>query len=100
VKFITLVSTLCTVLLSTEGWAVSWLDGHESSCQLVCQNRGGAVTPGNYRNGRPFTVCSANVNGEGNRPGYNVEPDWSNKCFVGWGGREEAANLYLCLCNQ
>ena len=99
-KFIILVSTLC-IFLSTEGWAAEWLAGSQSSCKLVCRDKGGPITSGTFTgNQQPFTICSTNENNEGFRAGYNLEPNWSNACWVAWNGREVPNNTYYCLCVQ
>lgn len=79
--------------------AVEWLDGGGRSCEAVCRAAGReALRSGIYRNGQPFFVCSADMAGEGWRPGYNLQPNWSRACWVGWGGREVAEPRYLCAC--
>lgn len=71
-----------------------WIDGRGQSCWNVCtaQNMS-PVGSGTYRNGNVFYVCSANAQGEGPRPGFNLEPNWANACWVGWGGKELAVQI-------
>lgn len=70
------------------------------SCENVCRNNNAnAITSGTYKNGQPFYICSANARNEGYRGGYNLKPNWSNACIVGWGGKEIFVNNYSCLCD-
>ena len=86
-------------LISTAASAERWVSGENSSCQIVCRAAGStAFTSGRYTNGNEFAICSANTHSEGDRPGYNLEPNWANICVTGWGGREVANQHYLCMC--
>jgi hypothetical protein len=78
-----------------------WVPGDGHSCFAACERAGGQpVTSGVYPNGARYTVCRANVGGEGARPGYNLQPNWSHACFVGHGGAEKSSPRYDCLCER
>lgn len=80
---------------------LTWVDSSQQSCRSVCSAKNAsALTTGTYRNGEPFFVCATNADGEGFRPGYNLEPDWSTRCWVGRGGREVGYSPYKCLCEE
>jgi hypothetical protein len=93
-----IVSTCLLILaMTTVSNAFSWVDGRGQRCDIACEGRGlQAVTGGRHR-GERFFVCGAHGSSDG-RPGYNLAPEWSNKCFVAIGGREVGAPLYSCLC--
>lgn len=79
-----------------------WIEGRGQSCWNACtaQNMS-PVGSGTYRNGNVFYVCSAiAAQGEGARPGFNLEPNWAKACWVGWGGKELAMPTYSCLCEK
>ena len=79
--------------------AESWVPGHNSSCVVVCKAaKTQPVESGKFTNQNPYTVCRGNAGGEGKRPGYNLEPDWANRCFVAHGGKEVSVSTYDCLC--
>jgi hypothetical protein len=84
--------------------AESWPPGQNSSCDLVCRaNNSTAISSGDFiTNGAPsgkrYMICRANVQGQGTRPGYNLEPHWANACFVPFGGQETAVAEYQCMC--
>lgn len=79
-------------------WAHS--QGTPQSCQKICaRNNANAVQSGHYTNGQPFYVCSGNVAGDGERPGFNLEPNWSNSCAVAWGNKSIMVKDFSCLCN-
>ena len=81
--------------------AYRWLPARGHSCAAVCIHAGmSPVVSGVYRNGNPYSICRTNVNGEGFRPGYNLQPDWASACWVGYGGREQAMPRYQCLCDR
>jgi hypothetical protein len=82
--------------------AAGWESGNGNSCDVVCKAAGSsAVTAGNYtgRGKNPYYICRSNINKEGSRAGYNLQPNWSNTCTVGYGGKEFPAANYSCLCN-
>jgi hypothetical protein len=100
-KALCFVSVFGVVLLAatTPASAERWVHGHHSSCVSVCEAKDmEAVESGRYTNHQPFTICRADAAGEGRRPGYNLEPDWADKCFVAHGGREIGIPRYDCLC--
>ncbi|WP_172970513.1 hypothetical protein [Microcystis aeruginosa] len=79
--------------------SLSWVPGNGRFCERVCRDAGkGAIYSGIYTNGNEFYVCSTNVGGEGLRPGYNLLPNWSTTCTVGFGGKEVSSTNYNCLC--
>ena len=76
--------------------AVTWVEGGGRSCDAACNRKHmEPFTTGNHTNGRPFMVC---MDGQTSRPGYNLKPDWANRCYVGIGGKEFGAPDYMCLC--
>ncbi len=81
--------------------AYRWLPSHGRSCARVCIDAEmSPVVSGIYKNGHPYSVCRAAAGGEGKRAGYNLEPDWANACWVGYGGREQRIGRYDCLCDR
>ena len=99
-----LFSLLAAIILSfslstVAGAATTWENADGKSCDVVCSSKNmTAVTSGIYTNGNPFYVCSGSAGEEGFRAGYNLRPNWSNVCYVGWGGKETAVKFYKCLC--
>lgn len=90
------------LLLVPMAHAAQWVKGGGQSCLVACKNeRLKPVISGEYsRNTNPYFVCRTNVSGEGDRPGYNLQPNWSNICTVGWGGKEISNQNYDCLCES
>ena len=80
--------------------AVEWLKGNGQCCDNVCRAGGGkALISGFHNNSRnAFFVCSADVRGEGARPGFNLKPNWANGCWVAHGGQEMRMPNYTCAC--
>jgi hypothetical protein len=79
--------------------ALEWVESWRTSCSITCFNVGrNPVISGHYVNGNPFYVCAANVNGEGYRVGFNLQPSWSSACWVAWNGQEPAIPNFRCLC--
>ena len=79
--------------------AFEWVESWRTSCSITCFNVGRSpVTSGHYVNGNPYYVCAANVNGDGYRGGFNLQPSWSSACWVAWGGQEPAIERFRCLC--
>lgn len=82
--------------------AANWLEARGRSCDEVCGKGGSpAISSGEHRpsgqpTGQNYYVCSAEMNGW--RSGYNLRPNWSNACMVGYGGKEVRATKYLCAC--
>lgn len=84
---------------SRPAFSQTWLPGNGRFCERVCRDAGKRATQsGFYTNGNEFYVCSANAGGEGFRPGYNLLPNWSTTCTVGFGGKEISSPRYNCLC--
>jgi hypothetical protein len=94
------LSVLSIGLWCTSAQADRWIQAQGNSCPFVCFQAGGSpVISGFYtRNNNPYHVCRANAEGEGERAGYNLEPDWSHTCTVEWGGQEKAITPYDCRC--
>ena len=83
----------------TQAWGATWIPSRNEPCEATWRTEGmRAVRSGRYVNGNPFSVCRADQNGEGMRPGYNLAPDWSRVCVVPWGGKEVSSTRYDCLC--
>jgi hypothetical protein len=81
--------------------AYRWLPARGHSCAAVCVRAGmSPVVSGIYKNGNPFSICRADVAGEGRRPGYNLQPNWATACWVAYGGREQPVPRYECLCDR
>jgi hypothetical protein len=98
-----LMAVVVGVLLGSQAdaaFAAEWLRGDGRSCDEVCRKGGGqALVSGRYKNTpNNYYVCSANQSGEGSRPGYNLKPNWSSVCVVGYGGKEVQARSYSCAC--
>ena len=91
---------LAFVSLSSEGHSMMWIAGNKRLCQSVCiQAKSVAVTSGVHKpTGRPFYVCRAEIENEGKRPGYNLDPYWADRCVSGHGGKERFLRSYDCLC--
>ena len=93
-----MISTGLLFLTTTAVFAEKWVPGQNSSCLLACQAAGRqAITTGKYTNGKHFAICRANANGEGWRPGFNLEPNWANRCYVPIAAERPEAD-YQCLC--
>lgn len=78
-----------------------WVYANGESCAVAClQQNKKAYFTGRYKyNRNPFYICRTNVKGEGFRPSFNLQPDWSNGCFVNIGGSKGGAYpSYDCLC--
>ena len=84
------------LLFTSPAAAERWVGGANVSCFNVCLNsKMRPVTSGNHANGEAFTICR---DAETGRPGWNLRPQWRNKCFVADGGKERGAMSYDCLC--
>lgn len=97
--------TIILVTAGLTGTAMSepWRGAAGQYCDQVCTDYGRAVTTGPWKgnNRQSFYVCRANVNGEGRRPGYNLDGAYGRtKCVVPHGGKEVAVDTYDCLCNS
>jgi hypothetical protein len=96
-----IVVIITTLLAAAPAQAAHWLPSDGQSCATVCTRAGMApVVSGRYRNGNVFSICRADVGGEGARPGYNLQPDWAHACFVAHGGRERGMPHYECFCDR
>ena len=88
-----------SMVLSTQTLAnnLSWVQPH-GDCYASCRSNGQIpVSPGRWKNSQYFYVCISNLNGEGPRPGYNLEG--RTECVIGYGGEETFVNNYSCLCH-
>jgi len=114
-KPLAFVSILFALSYSDTVLAYFWADGCRRiesrtvcrPCDEVCPvPRSRPVVSGTYvstdarLNGQSFFVCRANANREGLRAGYNLKPNWSKHCWVGYGGRERFEQNYQCLCSD
>ena len=92
------LAVLLTLVLPEASYAYTFVDGRGSRCDVACEARSmKAVTSGKYTpNGESFFVCAGAA--EGWRPGYNLAPDWSSTCTIGWDGRGFHQPSYKCLC--
>lgn len=79
--------------------AVQWLPGNGKSCKAVCEGAGKApVTTGQFvPQNTTFMVCRADA-GDGQRVGYNMDPNWNKTCTVSYGGKEVPLSTYDCAC--
>jgi hypothetical protein len=79
-----------------------WLPGNGKACQTVCQTGGRlAVDSGPYKQSNLFYVCATNTQGEGFRPGFNLQINPrvpASTCTVGYGEKAEVSGEYTCLC--
>lgn len=77
----------------------SWASSNGKSCEAVCTAQDKSpVVSGLYKGGSAFNICRTDAGGEGKRAGYNLQPAWADKCFVGWGGQEKGYSAFDCLC--
>jgi len=85
-----------------EGDGLEWIEANGRPCEQVCRAArlqpvsSGVHAPGGREMRDRFYICAADMNGW--RPGYNLQPQWSRACWVGFGGREVAAPNYACAC--
>jgi hypothetical protein len=92
-----LIATLLPAL--SQARSTVWIPSRNERCEATCRAEDmRPVRSGRYMNGNPFSICRADQNGEGMRPGYNLAPDWSRVCVVPWGGKEVSSTRYDCLC--
>jgi hypothetical protein len=78
---------------------LQWVDARGQRCDIVCEQiNKRPVISGTYTNGEDLFICSANVNGEGSRAGYNLARISDDACTVGYGGGEHSISPYSCLC--
>jgi hypothetical protein len=79
---------------------LKWIDADDRPCSVVCESaRMRGVAAGNYAvSNTPLYVCAADAKLDGLRPGYNVMPDYADRCSVAWGGKELGMAPYKCLC--
>lgn len=88
------------ILFPSSAFAIQWIFSGGESCLVACKNANlNPVISGTYsRNGNPFFICRANAGNEGNRAGFNLQPNWSNHCFVAWGDDGKGYQTYDCAC--
>jgi hypothetical protein len=95
-----LIATGAFLITIPPVFANQWVEAKQSNCVIVCRGVGKSAVPsGTHPNGNNYAICAANAGNEGNRPGFNLAPEWSNRCFVPRGGKEVGMVNYLCLCN-
>jgi hypothetical protein len=106
-KPLAFASVVLAFFCSDAAFAYFWADGNRRPCDEVCPApRSRAVVSGTYRstdarlNGQQFFACRANAAREGLRAGYNLKPNWSKHCWVGYGGQERPEPNYQCLCSE
>ena len=93
-----LSTCLLFLAMTTVSNAFSWVDARGQRCDIACEGKGRqALSSGTYQNGESLFICAADGSSN-DRPGYNLAPDWANKCFVAIGGKEVGAPSYSCLC--
>jgi hypothetical protein len=87
-------------VISTPAAAVNWAHGSGQSCDAACRKIGrNAVSSSVHKNTRnAFYVCVGD-HPDGQRPGYNLKPNWAKGCWVGLGGKEVSLPNYSCLCD-
>ncbi|MCP9629259.1 DUF3421 domain-containing protein [Rhodopseudomonas palustris] len=88
------------LLSNSAAQALQWREAGGQSCLVACTKAGSSpLVSGIYTpKGTALYVCRANAHAEGQRAGYNVEPGWSQACYVGWGGKEEGITPFDCGC--
>ena len=100
------LAPICLAAAMTYAWpasALEWRQAQGKSCEEACGGAHRTVTSGQYRNsdsalnGNWFFICMGDV-GDGNRPGYNLKPNWANACWVAQDGQEKPVSNYSCLC--
>jgi hypothetical protein len=91
---------IITMVIAPSVNALEWVYSNGESCAVACfqKNNKKAFSTGKYKNGNPFYVCRTNARNEGYRPGFNLQPNWSNKCFVSLGEDGTGYPSYDCLC--
>lgn len=86
-------------LITSAKLRLFWIKGNQRFCLEVCTDISlKAVYSGVYTNRNRMYVCRANS--YQNRAGYNLNPSWTAKCFVGHGGAEKGDRQYDCLCER
>jgi hypothetical protein len=88
-----------TVAASSAVAELRWARTEGQTCRVVCGALWAPVSSGEYSNGHKFYICRADAHGEGFRAGFNLEPRWSNHCYVAH-VVEEAYDRYDCLCEK
>lgn len=79
--------------------ALQWIRADGKACSAACDTaKTLPLASGTYKNGNPFFICRTNAGDEGTRAGYNLQPAWADRCWVGWGGTEGSYAKYECLC--
>jgi hypothetical protein len=95
--------TMAIFASTLSAYAEDWRDGTGASCSVACKDHGGAFSSGIYNGStvHPFYVCRSDANGEGPRPGYNLNAAYGDtKCVVPWSGKETPQGTYDCLCSN
>ncbi len=89
-----------SAVIATPAAAVDWARGNGQSCDVACRKIGrNAVASSVHKNSpNAFYVCAGDHR-DGQRPGYNLKPNWAKGCWVGYGGKEVSLPNYSCLCD-
>lgn len=94
-----LFAATVTVIFVTPAAAVDWAHGSGQSCDVACRKIGKNAVASSVHKNTPnaFFICAGD-HPNGQRPGYNLKPNWAKACWVGYGGKEVALPNYSCLC--
>jgi hypothetical protein len=91
-------------LLAVESKAMAadpvWIHTVKKSCYQACDERSlQPVASGNWKDGVPFYVCSAQDPDQTVRPGWNLASEDATLCVYAYGNKLPFANEeYNCLC--
>jgi hypothetical protein len=107
-KKLTALYLVCNTMLTlaalatngTSAGELSWVDGNGRSCDLACRESGSEPVSYGKLNGKKFYVCAANGGNQPGwkRPGFNLQPKWSDHCYVENSGTV-MDSIYVCLCH-
>lgn len=106
IRTLCLASGVLSILPTPASSQTTWVAGGGNSCFVSCRNSGFEPVKSGFHLGREFTVCRIVLSGynASHRPGYNLEPNWANACWVGLGGKEYSSAThrfgYDCLCTK
>ncbi|MBJ7536454.1 hypothetical protein [Marinomonas transparens] len=101
----TFLTAVMCLFLSNLSNASEWIASEDAqSCDMTCgaQNSTPVISGIFAPNGNPFYVCRGDVNETegGGRAGYNLRPDLSSACTVGFNQMEVAVEPFDCLCDE
>jgi len=100
-KLIYIVMCMLMFVSVNTASAMDWVSGN-GSCKTTCESVGQSpIETGDFSNGHPFYVCSANENSnQGSRPGFNLYPSWQSGCTITVGtGPVSNVTPFKCLCD-